>query len=131
MCTCEKRLSVTSMGWTAVRACTVTLLRAQSWQARHQDVMSRAIPFHTNLLDISLFVAIIPGCAILCIATKTAFLKERGTTGRGAPLDTSHHICLDPCLTCTSCRQEDRRVASVSIQLSWAVAIFARSNLAT
>ncbi len=118
------------MGWTAVRACTVTLLCAQSWQSRHEAVMSRAIPFHTNLLEISLFVAIIPGCAMLCKATKTAFKKVRGTRGRGAPQETSHHICPVPCLTCTSCKQEDWRVACVSGQLPWEIAISARFNLA-
>jgi hypothetical protein len=59
--TCENLLPGTSIGWVTARACVVTFPRAQSWQSRHQAVTSLAIPFHTNLLKIRRFEAIIPG----------------------------------------------------------------------
>jgi hypothetical protein len=54
----------------------VTLPRWQLWQSRHQAATWDARPGHMKRLDISLFIALMPGCARLCTASKMGRRKH-------------------------------------------------------
>jgi hypothetical protein len=67
----------------------VTLPRWQLWQSRHQAATWDARPGQTKWLEISLLVALIPGCARLCTASKMGHRKTAGTRGLKTPEEVS------------------------------------------
>ena len=85
--------------WTGVCTCLCTLPRAQPWQSRHHAATSADILDHTNLLEIILLVARMPGWASVCTAEKIAGRHDVGTSGLGTPVLTSHSMLVPS--TCT------------------------------
>jgi hypothetical protein len=62
---CVKRTAGTGIGCTAAGGCLVTLALLQAVHSLHQALIFEDIPRQTNLLDINLREALIPGWARL------------------------------------------------------------------
>lgn len=77
-----------------VRGWVVTLALWQGWQSRHQLAVSFAIPVQTQRVDISLFVALMPGWVRLWVAAKATARNNGGSKGRGRPVEKSHSKLL-------------------------------------
>ena len=91
-----KRRLGTGIGCTGAEGWVVTLAFWQAWHSLHQRPTSAAMPFHTNLLDMSLLEARIPGWAKEWTARNVFFLQANGTNGRRRPEETSHSNCSRP-----------------------------------
>jgi hypothetical protein len=61
MCTCENLFAGISIGWTEECTVVVVLLLAQLWQSLHSSAICEPIFLHTNLTEISCFLALMPG----------------------------------------------------------------------
>ena len=91
-----KRLLGTSMGSIGAVGCVVILAFWQAWHSLHHRLTSAAMPFYTNLLEMSLLEARIPGWAKVWTAWNTFLLQDKGTSGRRQPVETSHSNCCCP-----------------------------------
>ena len=58
---------------------------------KEEYILSLFSFFQTNLAEIILLVALIPGCEIVWRAEKTSLFIVSGTRGRGVPVETSHN----------------------------------------
>ena len=63
----------------------------QRSQVRHHARTSERIPGQTKLEEICFRVGRVPEWLSPCRASKTALRNERGTSGRGRPIEVSHH----------------------------------------
>ncbi len=84
----------------------VTFPRWQLWQSRHQAATWDAKPGHTKRLEISLLVALMPGCARLCTASKMGWRKTSGTMGLKTPEEASTKMG-EPCSEISETRSDD------------------------
>ena len=90
-CICEKRLEGTGICCISDLVCLCIFPFWQSAQLSHHSFTSLFSFFQTNLSEIILLVALIPGCEIVWRAEKTSLFIVSGTRGRGVPVETSHN----------------------------------------
>jgi hypothetical protein len=65
-CTCENLMAGMGMGTTGALACVTILATEHLWQSLTIWLMKGCIPFHTNLAEINLLVALEPAWAMPC-----------------------------------------------------------------
>ena len=90
-CMYEKRLEGTGICCTSDLVCLCIFPFWQSAQLSHHSFTSLFSFLQTNLAEIILLVALIPGCEIVWRAKKISLYIASGTRGRGVPAETSHN----------------------------------------
>jgi hypothetical protein len=105
----------------------VSLARWHDWQSRHQAATCEASPGQTKRLKISRLVALMPGCARLCTASKMARRKAAGMRGLKTPEEVSTRM-VEPCMDTADTRRAGEELACwQSGQVGCAAASAARS----
>ncbi len=106
----------------------VTLARWHCWQSLHQAATWEAKPGQTKRLEISRLVALMPGCARLCTASKIGRRKAAGTRGLKTPDEVSTSM-VAPCMETADTRRAAEELARwQSGQAGCAAASVARST---
>ncbi len=105
-----------------------TFPRWQLWQSWHQAATWDAKPGHTKRLEISLFVALMPGCARLCTASKMGWRKVSGMMGLKTREEVSTKMGEPSSEISATRRIGDDLARWQSGQSGWAAASAARST---
>ena len=113
---------------TGVCTCLCTLPRAQPWQSQHQDATSVAILGQTNLPEINLLGARMPGWAGACTAEKIAGFHNVGTSGLGTPVLISQSKLVHSVCTFSTFNELLSSTFCTSRHMSWARASSAKSR---